>query len=107
MGHHLQIITHLIDFQYKEIKAYQFLYQSHLSHYDDDKIPEARFSYDLSPIALTYRKEKRAFYSYITSIVAIVGGTFTVLGLIERFTRFLNKQGKQILSGKHMEHVSS
>merc|ERR1712151_1071514 len=72
-------------------------YQSHLSHYDDDKIPEARFSYDLSPIALTYRKEKRAFYSYITSIVAIVGGTFTVLGLIERFTRFINKQGIKII----------
>lgn len=98
--HHLQIITHLIDFQYKEIKAYQFLYQSHLSHYDDDKIPEARFSYDLSPIALTYRKEKRAFYSYVTSIVAIVGGTFTVLGLMDRLARFVNKQGTQFLSGK-------
>merc|ERR1712157_135143 len=52
--HHVQIITNLIDFNQNEIKAYQFLYQSHLSHYQKDAIPEARFSYDLSPIALTY-----------------------------------------------------
>ena len=77
--------------------AYQYLYQSHLSHYELNEVPEARFSYDVSPIALTYRVEKRAFYSYVTSIVAIVGGTFTVLGLVERFTRFVNKEGKKFL----------
>jgi len=43
----------------------------------------AKFIFDLSPIAVNYKGNSRHWYDYITSIMAIVGGTFTVVGLIE------------------------
>jgi len=42
-----------------------------------------QFIFDLSPIAVNYDSTSRHWYDYITSIMAIVGGTFTVVGLIE------------------------
>lgn len=45
--------------------------------------PEAKFTYDLSPIAVSYTKRYRAWYDYFTSVMAIIGGTFTVVGMLE------------------------
>ena len=62
---------------------YQFLEQSQVVHYEDINVPEARFSYDLSPMSVTVKKDGRQWYDYLTSICAIIGGTFTTLGLID------------------------
>jgi len=88
-------------------RAYQILQSSQLSLYKADIVPgklcvfvlafsnmlslyvhrshiillfissEAKFTYDLSPIAVSYNKKSRAWYDYFTSVMAIVGGTFT------------------------------
>lgn len=63
--------------------AYQFLEQSQIVYYDPAQVPEARFSYDLSPMAVVVQKEGRKWYDYLTSLCAIIGGTFTTLGLID------------------------
>jgi len=63
--------------------AYQFLEQSQVVQYDEKDVPEARFSYDLSPMSVVVQKEGRKWYDYLTSLCAIVGGTFTTLGLID------------------------
>jgi hypothetical protein len=66
------------------VRAYQLLSSSQLSYYRDDIAPEAKFSYDPSPIAVYHRKTyKKRWYDYITSLMAIIGGTFTVIGMIE------------------------
>jgi Endoplasmic reticulum vesicle transporter len=62
---------------------FQVLKSSQLSLYREDHVPEAKFVMDVSPIAISYSKRKRRWYDYITSIMAILGGTFTVVGLIE------------------------
>lgn len=54
-----------------------------LALYRDDRITEAKFILDISPIAVHFRTERRPWYDYITSILAIVGGTFTVVGMVE------------------------
>jgi len=64
-------------------RAYQILQSSQLSLYKADIVPEAKFTYDLSPIAVSYRKKYRAWYDYLTSLMAIIGGTFTVVGMME------------------------
>lgn len=64
-------------------RAYQILQSSQLSLYKNDIVPEAKFTYDLSPIAVSYEKSYRAWYDYFTSVMAIVGGTFTVVGMLE------------------------
>lgn len=60
---------------------YQVLANSHLSLYPQDRVPEIKFVLDLSPIAVTYRLRYRHWYDYLTSLLAIIGGTFTVLGI--------------------------
>lgn len=62
---------------------YQFLEQSQIVYYDTVNVPEARFSYDLSPMSVVVEKTGRKWYDYITSLCAIIGGTFTTLGLID------------------------
>lgn len=64
-------------------RAYQILQSSQLSLYRSDIVPEAKFTYDLSPIAVSYSKKYRAWYDYLTSLMAIIGGTFTVVGMLE------------------------
>lgn len=44
---------------------------------------EAKFIYDLSPIAVSYVSASRHWYDYMTSIMAIIGGVFTVFGMME------------------------
>ncbi len=63
--------------------TYQFLEQSQIVFYDETTVPEARFSYDLSPMSVVVEKEGRKWYDYLTSLCAIIGGTFTTLGLID------------------------
>ena len=46
-------------------------------------LSEAKFTYDLSPIAVSYSLKTRHWYDYFTSVMAIIGGTFTVVGMIE------------------------
>lgn len=65
------------------MSAYQFLEQSQVVLYNPDSVPEARFSYDLSPMSVVVEKEGRKWYDYLTSLCAIIGGTFTTLGLID------------------------
>merc|ERR1712060_870619 len=40
-------------------RAYQILQSSQLSLYRNDIVPEAKFTYDLSPIAVSYNKKSR------------------------------------------------
>jgi hypothetical protein len=54
-----------------------------LALYRDDRVTEAKFIFDISPIAVHHRWQRRPWYDYITSVLAIVGGTFTVVGIVE------------------------
>lgn len=88
--HYLKVVTTSFDDPFVSkgrttfVKAYQILSSSQLSFYRNDIVPEAKFSYDPSPIAVYHRRySKRRWYDYLTSLMAIIGGTFTVIGLIE------------------------
>lgn len=45
--------------------------------------PAIWFRYDLSPITVRYIEKRKPFYSFLTTVCAIVGGTFTVAGIID------------------------
>lgn len=83
--HYIKVVsTHIrMGYEYSWMTAYQFLEQSQVVYYDVDNVPEARFSYDLSPMSVVVSQETRQWYDYLTSLCAIIGGTFTTLGLID------------------------
>jgi thiol-disulfide isomerase/thioredoxin len=85
--HYLKVVTTNVDGMITNsqtgLKAYQILGSSQLAFYRNDVIPEAKFIYDLSPISVAYRKTSRKWYDYLTSLMAIIGGSFTVFGMCE------------------------
>ena len=62
--------------------------------YSEDDIPEARFSYDISPMSVSVVKKGKQWYEFITSICALIGGTFTMVGLISGFLSTIFKSKK-------------
>jgi len=50
-------------------------------------IPAVYFRYDLSPITVKFTRKSRSFTHFLVQICAIIGGVFTVLGLLNSFVR--------------------
>lgn len=47
------------------------------------QIPGVFFYYDLSPVRVQYKEERRSFFSFMTSACAIIGGLFTISGIVD------------------------
>lgn len=73
------------------ILAYQMVESSQMMKYEEDKVPEARFSYDLSPMSVVVSRKGKKWYEFVTSVCAIIGGTFTVVSLFNSFLGVLFK----------------
>ena len=71
---------------YSDYDHFYFFFQ-----YSEEDIPEARFSYDLSPMAVMIKKKGKHWYEFITTMCALIGGTFTVLGLLSSFLNSIFK----------------
>jgi thiol-disulfide isomerase/thioredoxin len=78
---------HYIKLVSTNLYTYQVVQNSQMVHYNLDQVPEAKFILDLSPIAVTYQASKRHWYDYVTGLMAIVGGTFTVVGILDGLMR--------------------
>lgn len=78
----------------KNILGYQMLSESQMMHYQEQEVPEAKFSYDLSPMAVVVSTTGRRWYDFVTSLCAIIGGTFTVVGLLDSIIHKLAKGDK-------------
>ncbi|CAG2202117.1 ERGIC1 [Mytilus edulis] len=46
-------------------------------------VPAIWFRYELSPITVRYIEKNKPFYTFLTTVCAIVGGTFTVAGILD------------------------
>jgi len=60
------------------------------------------FLYDLSPIKVRFEEKQRSFASFLTGICAIIGGVYTVSGILDSFI-FVSVRSikKKIQMGKH------
>lgn len=86
--HHLKVVPTDVEISGKwrgmsEVRTYNILSESQINNYEEDDVPEARFSYDFSPMAVRVSKKGKRWYEFLTSLCAIIGGTFTVMGLID------------------------
>lgn len=66
----------------KEYNAYKYTVNSH-KYRDTINYAGAKFTYDLSPMTVVMTTQKIPFYHFITSMCAIVGGVFTVIGMFD------------------------
>jgi len=83
--HYIKVVSTHLDIAGKSDKllTYQFIEQSQIVKYKQGDVPEARFSYDISPMSVIVKKKSLKWYDYVTSLFAIIGGTFTTLGLVD------------------------
>ena len=87
----------------KPLDTYQYTANSN-NYQDGGSLPAAVFSYDLSPMQVFVTEETKSFASFLTQICAIIGGVFTVTGLIDGlvyhgvsgFSRRMDVLGKSI-----------
>ncbi|XP_058787229.1 uncharacterized protein LOC131661641 [Vicia villosa] len=60
-------------------------YFSPITSQFDRTWPAVYFLYDLSPITVTIKEERRSFLHFITRLCAVLGGTFAVTGMLDRW----------------------
>ncbi|XP_073150229.1 uncharacterized protein [Henckelia pumila] len=71
-----------------KIQSNQFSVTEHSKSSEVDNLrslPGVFFYYDLSPIKVTFTEEHTPFLHFLTHICAIVGGIFTVAGIVDSF----------------------
>jgi len=48
-----------------------------------DKMPAVYFHYEISPIMARFAEGRRSLSSFLTGLCAIIGGVFTVAGMVD------------------------
>jgi len=78
--------------------AYEYIAHSHT--YMSDSTPAAKFSYTLSPIQIVVKEDSRQWYHFLTTLCAIIGGVFTVAGILDSMFYSVAKMAKKVELGK-------
>jgi thiol-disulfide isomerase/thioredoxin len=80
--HYLKVVsTHV---QGKSNVYYQMTHTDRTRKLKKDmsqKAPQARFSYDFSPMSVVVKVKSKRWYEFLTSLFAILGGTYTIVEL--------------------------
>lgn len=94
--HYIKVVTNsFVQPDGDEINV--FKYTAHSNEYwETDDLPSVMFRYDLSPMSVKITPESVPFYHFITNACAIIGGVFTVIGIIDQIVhqtaKALNKK---------------
>ena len=71
-----------------EIESNQYAVTEHMRHLSPGSgrgLPGVYFYYELSPIQASFEEKRGGLLRFLTSVCAIVGGMFTVMGLVDGF----------------------
>ncbi|CAM9462617.1 unnamed protein product [Chrysoparadoxa australica] len=77
--------TTYVDVSGKEVSTNQYSVTEHVKHVRPGSgrgLPGLYFHYEISPISSRVQEHQRGWLSFFTGVSAIVGGVYTVLGLI-------------------------
>jgi len=91
------------DLSGAETFPYQYTYahRSYLQYGHGHRVmPAVWFRYDLSPITVKYSQKRQPLYTFLTMICAIVGGTFTVAGIVDSLLFSATEAFKKFQLGK-------
>ena len=64
--------------------VYEYTQHSH-SLRSEKELPRAKFHFDPSPVQISVSEERQKFYHFITTLMAIVGGVYSVMGIADGF----------------------
>ena len=83
--HYLKVVG--TTFKYLNVGTLQtYKYTTHSAVYHSlTAMPQIKFHYDLSPMNVVVTEKYKPFYQFVTNLFAIIGGVFTVFGLMDSF----------------------
>ena len=77
-------IYHRLNGSIQNTFQYSFAHKDYIAYGHGNRIvPAIWFKYDVNPITIKYMEKRKPFYHFITTFCAIIGGTFTVAGIID------------------------
>ncbi|KHN46530.1 Protein disulfide-isomerase 5-4 [Glycine soja] len=99
--HYIQIVkTEVVTRNgYKLIEEYEYTAHSSVAHSVD--IPAAKFHLELSPMQVLITENQRSFSHFITNVCAIIGGVFTVAGILDSILHNTIRMMKKVELGKN------
>eukprot|EP00271_Cylindrocystis_brebissonii_P022599 TRINITY_DN874_c0_g1_i1.p1 TRINITY_DN874_c0_g1~~TRINITY_DN874_c0_g1_i1.p1 ORF type:complete len:370 (+),score=50.40 TRINITY_DN874_c0_g1_i1:278-1387(+) len=59
---------------------------------NENNLPAVFFLYDLSPITVQIKEKRRNFFHFLTRLCAVLGGTFALTGMFDRWVYLLVQQ---------------
>lgn len=102
--YHIKIVpTSYVKKDRSIINSYQFSVTKHQKVISllsgESGMPGIFFQYELSPLMVKYTERERSFGHFATNVCAIIGGVYTVAGLLDTFLYHTYKmiQGKMEL----------
>ncbi|KAL0855577.1 hypothetical protein Bca101_060730 [Brassica carinata] len=103
--HYLQIVkTEVITRRYGQehslIEEYE--YTAHSSIAQTYYLPVAKFHFELSPMQILITENPKSFSHFITNLCAIIGGVFTVAGIIDSVLHNTIRLVKKVELGKNI-----
>ncbi|GMH05719.1 hypothetical protein Nepgr_007559 [Nepenthes gracilis] len=98
--HYLQIVkTEVVSGKHTLVEEYEYTAHSSLAHSLD--IPAAKFHFELSPMQVLVTENSKSFWHFITNVCAIIGGVFTVAGIMDSVLHNTMRIMKKIELGKN------
>jgi len=90
--------TYLYKANYNEYKPRKLeWYEGAADAYvDTDLVPNAVFHYDISPVMVVMKEQTQSFSSFVTRICAVIGGIYTVVGLLDNVLYHTGEQMKKM-----------
>nr|CAB3243438.1 endoplasmic reticulum-Golgi intermediate compartment protein 1 [Phallusia mammillata] len=80
---------------------YTHAYKDYIAYGHGQRVmPAVWFRYELTPITVKYTERRQPFYHFITMVCAIIGGTFTVAGIIDSMIFSATEMYKKFSLGK-------
>lgn len=100
--HYLQVVkTEVISARFRAASVLeQYDYIVHSSVLQTTNVPTAKFHYELSPMQVLIRENPRSFSHFITNVCAIIGGVFTVAGIVDSMLHGVLRMAKKMELGK-------
>ncbi|KAM7492681.1 hypothetical protein LguiA_035602 [Lonicera macranthoides] len=98
--HYLQVVkTEVMTRSRKLVEEYE--YTAHSSLVESHTIPAAKFHFELSPMQVIVTENPKSFSHFITNVCAIIGGVFTVAGIVDSILQSTMRLVKKVDLGKH------
>ncbi|KAA0046496.1 protein disulfide-isomerase 5-4-like [Cucumis melo var. makuwa] len=99
--HYLQIVKTEVLTRRSGKLLEEYEYTAHSSVSQSLYIPVAKFHFELSPMQVVITENQKSFSHFITNVCAIIGGVFTVAGILDALLHNTIRLMKKVELGKN------